>query len=93
MPSENQEDVIAYIVGPDHDAVTVCADCAEIDGKDYGEIRDNDAYGDQIPYPECWVCEEVARPKNLSSVDQVQMEYNDQHSRDDVNDTSTTEMK
>lgn len=52
--------VIGYVIGPVGDKVTVCADCAEPDD-DSQPIHDSEAYGDQVPHPECWICEEVMR--------------------------------
>lgn len=59
--------VIGYVIGPVGDKLTVCADCAEPDDNSH-PIHDSDAYGDQVPYPECWLCEELMRPGDDSEV-------------------------
>lgn len=56
---ENRE-IIGHVVGDDSEAVTVCAGC--YDGDSAGAIYDSEAYGSEVPYPECWVCGEVMRP-------------------------------
>jgi len=57
-------EVIGYVVGDTEEAVTLCTDCEgqwdEEIGR--GEIRDGPHYGNQVPYPECYLCEEVMRP-------------------------------
>lgn len=54
--------LIGYIIGPEGDAITVCDDCAESPTDDYCKIHDSDAYGDEVAYPECWVCGGLLRP-------------------------------
>lgn len=62
--SADEWPVIGYVVGPGEDAVTVCDDCADApeayDGR--AEIRDAPNYGEEVPYPECYVCGGVIRP-------------------------------
>lgn len=56
---------LGYVIGGDQDAVMVCIDCADDrDGSSslWTTVRDSDAYGDRVPYPECYVCQEVMRP-------------------------------
>jgi len=65
MSSDETNQIIGYVIGADEDAVTVCAGCADDrdeSSSDWGEIRDGPHYGDQVPYPECYVCQEVMRP-------------------------------
>ncbi|WP_226041589.1 hypothetical protein [Natrinema sp. DC36] len=63
--------IIGYTIGPDDDAVTVCADCADhqdANSDQWGKIRDGPHYGDRVPYPECYVCNEVMRPETIRSL-------------------------
>ena len=62
--------IIGYVVGPSDDAVTVCTECAEPDD-DTQAIHDSGVYGDQVPYPECWVCQELMRPETADTDDLV----------------------
>jgi len=55
--------VIGYVVGDTEEAVTLCTECEPgwDDDITRSEIRDGPHYGDQVPYPECFLCEEVLR--------------------------------
>lgn len=60
---------IAYAVGEQGDKVTVCYDCN--DSESAGVIRNTPSFGETVPYPECWVCGQVARPENLSNFEET----------------------
>lgn len=62
--------IIGYVVGPSDDAVTVCTECAEPD-EDTQAIHDSEVYGDQVPYPECWVCQQLMRPETADTDDDI----------------------
>jgi len=65
---------LVYAVGEEGDKVNVCVDCYGGDG-DPDVIRNVPSFGDQVPYPECYICEEVARPETLSNFDAEQPEW------------------
>lgn len=63
--SESEGDnrlVLGYVVENVDEPVTVCTDCFDLFSETEDVIRDNNAYGDQVPYPECYECGEVMRP-------------------------------
>jgi hypothetical protein len=60
-------DVIAYIETESSTDRTICYDCAIPDAEN--PIHDGPHYGDDVPYPECERCGQVARPENLSNFD------------------------
>lgn len=57
-------ETIGYVVGDTEDAVTLCKGCdlAWDDDIPRTPIEDDAVYGEKIPYPECFLCEEVIRP-------------------------------
>lgn len=61
--------VIGYVVD-ENPQITACVGCVFGDnlGPQQGEIRDNGAYGDKVPYPECGHCGEVIRPQETETV-------------------------
>lgn len=62
----DQQPIIGFVVGTD-DPVTMCAACGSQEINRVGEIRDNEAYGDRVPYPECHQCGGVLRPNDMST--------------------------
>jgi len=66
---EAGREVIGYVVGDTEEAVTLCTDCEPEwdEGISRAEIRDGPHYGTQVPYPECFLCERVIRPRNMGS--------------------------
>lgn len=66
---ESGREVIGYVVGDTEEAVTLCTDCEpEWDGEiPRAEIRDGSHYGEQVPYPECFLCERVIRPDDTNN--------------------------
>lgn len=70
--SDDEQPVIGYVVDtgepaltPTGSCVTMCVECTDDPGGENVEatIRDDDIYGDEVPYPECYDCGEVARPE------------------------------
>lgn len=61
--SDDRGDIIGFVVGDDN-PVTMCGPCGAEEIERVAEIRDGDAYGDQIPYPECNKCGGVIRPQD-----------------------------
>lgn len=59
--SQTDQPIIGFVVGND-DPVTMCGPCGAEEIERVGVIRDNDAYGDRVPYPECNKCGGVVRP-------------------------------
>ena len=59
----SERDLLGYVVLFEGDRFTYCADCADrTDAETESELRENDAYGDDVPYPECHNCGSVIRP-------------------------------
>lgn len=58
------EELIGHVTVNDHgDYFTACLDCSsETDHDVDAQIYDREPYGDDMPYPECFYCQEVIRP-------------------------------
>lgn len=59
--SEPDREIIGFVVGTE-DPVTMCGPCGAEEIERVGTLRENDAYGEQVPYPECYKCGGVIRP-------------------------------
>jgi len=75
----SEREVIGYVAGDTEEAVTLCVDCEpEWDASiSRNEIRDGPHYGDQVPYPECYLCEEVIRPLGTGEGRSVEADRDD----------------
>ena len=59
-----RQPIIAWVVDYHGEMVTMCGPCGAEEITRESEIRDSDAYGDKVPYPECYKCGGVARPSD-----------------------------